>query len=408
MNLLFRCSRVDNGGLDLKSVTRESTWQTWNSQTIKNSHAEMLLMTTAARDQDSSLFGKCWVNLLIPEKQVVIVRRGGRVVDAFMALSRHSAACLGWPVSQTEKFVHSKVSPPPTTQQLWRSVHDVKEIYIVPTKAVSPLRSHMLRKNDPSAALGCYMRVTGKPVPLVDYLWSVGFARVPEAALKKLREEVQAPELDMPEAFVRAEDGIAACPLVHLRPKMTEADFQEAVLRRIHIEEVDVSKADPDMTSDIMDDVLLMSDKKLATEQKQNDSEASARRAKLQVSMQRVVESLGPRLKKAVKRKACAVTSAIALREKKHGVRWWCELTGTADDICMLKPEEATCFPDNRNCRFLLHHHGLPGSRLSVSWTKRGMIAAMQACLRIMWGWEKQLYNRDCPLSGELLGEATT
>lgn len=73
------------------------------------------------------------------------------------------------------------------------------------------------------------------------------------------------------------------------------------------------------MTTDIMDDALFMSDKKLATEQKQNDAEASARRAKLQVSMQRVVESLGPQLKKAVKRKAIAVTSAIALREKKHG-----------------------------------------------------------------------------------------
>lgn len=74
----------------------------------------------------------------------------------------------------------------------------------------------------------------------------------------------------------------------------------------------------------------------------------------------------------------------------------------------MLKPEEATCYPDNRNGRSLLHHHGLPGSRLSVSWTKRGMVATMQACLRIMWGWEKQLYNRDCPSPGELLGEATT
>ena len=53
----------DDAGLQLKKICEAPDWGTWTSQTIKNSHAELALMTLAEKQHDPLLFNNSWVNI---------------------------------------------------------------------------------------------------------------------------------------------------------------------------------------------------------------------------------------------------------------------------------------------------------------------------------------------------------
>lgn len=233
LNYLFRCTRISDGGLDLKRICKDATWQTWNSQTIKNSHAELTLMEAAFAAKDGAIFSQAWVNLLLPEKQVVVVRKAGSMTEGFVVLSRHAPACMVWPVTYNEKFVYLQVPPTgPSHRKLWRTMTDFRQLYVIPTKAVSPLHCFALRQKHPEAPIACQLQVVGKPQPLIEYLCDRGFAAVPEVALKRLREELGAQAVEANVSEVRMEDTLAAALLLHLRPKMTQGQLEEMMHKR--------------------------------------------------------------------------------------------------------------------------------------------------------------------------------
>ena len=98
------------------------------------------------------------------------------------------------------------------------------------------------------------------------------------------------------------------------------------------------------------------------------------------------------------------MVDAVNKVAKKKGERWWAELADDANTVLAYKPEDCTVTVDKIEGRFLCYHRKLKARRSSVSWSSRGMTAAVALTLRCVWPWEHEFCGRECPLPPEFVG----
>lgn len=266
----------------------------------------------------------------------------------------------------------------------------------------------LARRSGKDVPLGIFLKNSGKPVPLLGWHQRRGFANVHEGTLERLRNHLGVDTLgiggDVPGLHVG--DGLACALVMHLNPKISSDELMAAMAaRRSQSTEGTGFEVDPDMTQSVLDDVMLPPDRKLFNDEKVARDEKRAKAKKRRASIQSLIQSLAPCLSKS-KAKPSRASVEVEARIRQHGARWWNGIEGS-EDVMALRPEESCVIIDNSNGRYLIHPRRQPGSRVSVSWTKRGMGEATRLVLSKLWAWELEFTGRACPLPTELVGDVS-
>lgn len=239
MDALFR-PRGDSCPLDLRGITREQNWVTFNSQSVKKTFAEMELMIAAYQAGRPEMFGEGWKTALLPEKQVVILRPPGETARvAFLTICNLQSACICLRLRRHENLVEVVHSLTEQITLSWRQISDLDAVHILPCEAGSPLSALVLRKTCATVPIGVQLRVVGKPIHLVKWHSERGFAGVPEFAMKQLHRHLGYPEPGVAPPGVTMADHLACSLVLAATPKLTKAGLQ-AILqcRRMYDEQV--------------------------------------------------------------------------------------------------------------------------------------------------------------------------
>lgn len=279
MDSLFRFND-DTWPLDLKAIMKDQCWGTANSQGIKRSFSDMNLMLQAHHRQRPEMFSETWKTALLPEKQVVIVRPAPGVTDCYLALANLQSGVLAWPLVRHEHLVEVVHDEAAVTEVLWKTVDDINCVYILPCEAGSPLNSLILKKSAPSTPIGCQLRIVGKPTLLKDWHASRGFAGVPEFALRAMHLDSGCEDLVGVVEGASCADQLACSLVMHIKPKMTSLELDQIMQSRRLNDCEPLLDEDTELTQDMLDDVMLASDRKDAADKLKEMKDIKVNQAK--------------------------------------------------------------------------------------------------------------------------------
>ena len=231
---------------------------------IRFSYAEMQLMIQAFNAQDPGYFNtRPMPTSLLPEKQVVVIKAkmpdGTLGEEDLLVVSNQRAAAATWPIVGCGKDLLVKFDKD-VKRIRWVTIDDVKMAKVQPTKAISPKHVNALKQK---GSTGIKLMRVGAPVPLLKWQCSRAFAGVPGATLKCLAKQVGAPILNLNDASIMEEDKMACEIILQLEDAMSQEKLHEMLqYRKWEAESSLCAMWDEDMTQDILDDVMLQSDRK--------------------------------------------------------------------------------------------------------------------------------------------------
>ena len=382
-------------------ICEDNCWQTWTSQTIKRSYAELELMTVAYERRDFALVSKSWATGIFPCNQVCAINRAGSPLEVFLVLWNAGRVAMVWPVARHADHIEVASAGDPEVQ--FKIIIDVHDAYIIPTGGASPLRSLIVRKEKPDVPIGVQLLILGKAVPLLTWHEQRGYANLSEAFLEKLCIEKKAKALPTLPEQAEPSDQYACRLLLHTKPGLLHDELLALLSSRHALE--DAALADQEtIDQQILDDVMQPSDRKEALQCQHENKEQKAKVASKQRSMPAFVKALGLSKPKALPKNTYA-EKIKGYNKKAPSFRWYNELAPSNTEIYDLKPPDAAVLADMTSGCYRVHHKSLPGSRKCFSWTKRGVPKAVAAALSQMWAWDAELTGQPCPLPAELFAE---
>lgn len=377
---------------NLKEITGDQKWTTFSPHSVRRTYAELHLLLASHGKRDASLLCQGWKSAFLPE-HCIVLERIGETSGHFIVCTLGCSA-LTWPAKLVGggKDVMLDLG----AQELkWFSVIDLNAMYIVPYEVVSPLH-HMMAK----VSLGITMRVTGKPMKLLDWQCQRGWAHVPEFALRKLHETlgIEQPSSNSVVHGCAIEDALTASLIVHYKKGCTDQEIASILASRQWAESQSQLLDGADIDPVAMEDCLLPSDRREFCDAIDGASKAKHRIEKRADRSLSLVHKVCLAVKKAPKPHDSVVSKLVKSLHKKKGARWWNHMDGSLQDITSLKPDKVSVVCDQVNGRFLFHHSAMPTERKSISWTRRGQRLAMIESLKVMWGWEADVSGMICPL----------
>lgn len=404
MSSLFQ--HVDkNPPLPLADICKKQIWQTWSAQSIRTAFAEQQVMIKAKETGNPSLFNKAWVASIVPEGQLILIRKHGVVSDAFLSLANEKVAVQGWPVEKADLFVVLASARDKVPAVEWKVLDDIDSIFVVPTKSASPLHAMIRKAKLPSLPIGCHLLTTGMAEPVVRWQARQGFANVGEDALRKLKQHLKVRDKVVVAQGMSLEDALAAELIMHCEPDITVATMSDRLHKRKILENGTGDETVSALSQEVVDDCMLLSDRRTIMGEIEGEKRQARQRVQRSGQILALMRSLEPTLKKSAKPKCSNAAKHVQQAKKKSGHRWWANIEGDPSFITDFMPDSGVVVVDNQDGRFMLHHAGIPGSRRSISWTTRGMELACRDCLRQLWSWEVSLTGGECPLPPEMLGD---
>lgn len=121
--------------------------------------------------------------------------------------------------------------------------------------------------------------------------------------------------------------------------------------------------------------------------------------------MKTLVEAMVAVLPKS-KKKPSKFDSECQRLKRQRGAQWFNTVSIDDSEMKNLMPPLASYQKDANFGRFLVHHAGVPYSRRSIAWTKRGAQNAIALALAQMWDWQKQCTGAAAVLPPEILTAA--
>ncbi len=363
------------------------------------------MMREAWAKKKPSLITDSWQTGLVPEGECVIVRPPLPDLQAWLALGNHGCACLSFPIKRHEgDFLVLHFTSEAARHLEYKYVQNFKDVFILPTTPVSPLHCLVMQRSKPHLQVGLQLKIVGKPIQLIDFQAERGFANVKEAVMRKLYLELEVPEMTSSDDSVSSEDVLAAGLVLARKPKITQPEFAGIMHTRKMLESGHEKDECEELSQEVLDDVLNASDRSHIQAGRKAMQEEKAKRNQRRKAVARLLLEMESKLPKGKATKQKAATKAEKQRKEK-GERWWASIPGDMEAVLQYKPENAIVTSDDANGRFLCRHLLIKGSRQSVSWTRRGMDAAVAIVLRLCWEWEVEVSGIDCPLPAEWIGE---
>ncbi|CAK0907878.1 unnamed protein product, partial [Prorocentrum cordatum] len=355
----------------LRGIRGEQTWMTFDAMSARRQPADHHLHRVLASDENWPLSNTAWRSALVPERVFVCLKDPEPKV--FLVLYSCESALLGWPAvrSAGTQYVSLDAHAP---KLVWHTVHDFEAVTVLPHSVVSPLRA-FLDGSLTSTNMGLLTKLA-EPVPLLDYLCSVGFAGVSEGLMKKLfgLRKAAAPQECV--GGLDYETSLAVCLMKEIKPTMTQEESHLALQKRIG------HKAEEDWTEHInIDDVEKVVSSGDKDQLKKFDAGQQANKAlreALHSALEAVTKDMfkkGPAAKGAAKKPVAAPNAAS----------WWATVRGDPAWLEKNRPPVGSVHVDDIAGRFQLAYPG-QGTK-SVAWTRRGMeLANVEAC-RVLWSW---------------------
>jgi hypothetical protein len=345
----FRIRAYDDFDMSsVKASGAQHDWETFTPTTCRVASAELALMKHIAeeRNGDFLLLGEAWKASVVPRGCVVIRKTGDRCT-VFFSLLPTSAGVLAWPCARvSDRYVRL---PGKGHCPYWAPVFDLDEHYVLPTKVHSPLHSFL--DEMPLEQVGI-LAAHEKPVKLVEYQASRGFAGVPETSLKMLFGEFgkQVPE-HSPEAKVPQDVAWAAELINILQPDMEPAKMQEALMTRATSANNITETLLSDVWSDeMMQDCLRDQDRKAMKDIIGTTAKAKESRLQHAEHIKKLVADR-PTKKKAKVAKTSVEKEAAkdSVMTEKGALRWWCSVKGDMAYIDRWRPPIGAVVKDDNN-----------------------------------------------------------
>ena len=368
---LFAADVVDTETLaTLRRIRGEQDWMTFDAMSARRQAADHHLHRVLASTQNWPLSNTAWRSALVPARTFVRVLVPDPIV--VLVLYASESAFLGWPAARTvgTEYVVLDCHAP---KLQWHSVHDLDSVQVLPHHVRSPLHA-FLDGTLTDSNMGLLTKLE-EPVPLLDYLVSVGFAGVSEGLLKKLfGVKSKSP---LPEQCIEDLDydtTLAVTLMKELKPNMTTDESKAALMKRFS------TKPDDDWNDhldlDDIEKVVSSSDKEKVREFDKGLKAKTQLRDAIMSSIASVTENMFKKGSgKAVAKKAVAQTHQ----------QWWNQVKGDFAWLDKNRPPVGGINVDDTYGRFQLTYPGFAPK--SVAWTRRGMeVANVEAC-RVMWEW---------------------
>lgn len=377
-----------NHDLNFKGVVENQVWDTFSSITLRQTGADLHLLTECRASGRWSEADDAWHAALVPKHTMVLCRQVGKPVEVFFVLAAMETAILVWPV-QRVKGEYCKLMAAGGSAK-WLTVMSLTSLEVIPYSPVSPLTC-FLQSGIPQASYGIVFKI-GSPHPLLDYLADHGFAGIAEVHLKKLFLELDLPILEATGEST-SELLLATDLVLHVKPDIDEAALKTALLMWTADKHLGCNSTLSQVaTMEVLEDLCAAGD--LVMEHAHSlESDVAARQKMLQ-QVQAVTakkfasnKSKKPKVAKAAKPAAKQLTGKAANR-------WWCNVRGDAEFIEHHRPPADSLHVDHDCGRYLLAYGQV---RKSISWTRRGMADASVDALRWWWSQHTAATGEACP-----------
>jgi hypothetical protein len=391
---MYRNQQETPSRAQLRGVTGETTWPTFDAQSVKAQNVlEALCRDLHSKDQPA-LALEVWRSEVLPVGQLVL-HKATAVEPAWIMLVVYKCkyGVIGLPMQRTGvSCIFVDLDAPDI---IYKHIYSFHNIMVLRSRAISPSRCDLLE-----AAVrnkGVLLSIGTEFIPVVTWQAEAGFLGCGEAVLKKLFEDIH---IDIPPITEHGLDYDATLCLAlirHIRPECTPEEAAEALCRRV----VDGTRiADDDIIIDIpqelIEDVAGNGDRKHFLDYKKEVKEGKDKRARIHTSVRKAVISSFDK----VKPKKLSDVEKKAMKDKlstKAGAdRWWSSIRGDAAWLREWAPPNSGIFVDDPNGRFRVWYKD-EGPR-SVSWYKRGMETASTEALRLLWGWHHKCTGEVCPI----------
>ena len=381
---------IDEELLDLKRVMGSVDWVNFHAQALMERVGEVQLLRHCFEKNNWELAGAGWMSELLPDGSFVTLPGGS---DVALVIRAYNGAALLWPC---ERLASNAWQLDMNIGQLqWHTVENYKEYGVSAMHAMSPVSRAL--QSWLSGDRGMVFEVSGHE-PLLQHLASRGFARMSEAVLCALCEDLDLAVCK--EDVVTGQsfrDTLVLALVAMLLPDASESKALEIFYSAANDNDERGQNLIDYMDDDMVRDVLLLGDQEtIVTFQKDRKKAIDSRVATKKAIAEFVTAKFGEMVEKAKR----SMTAAAKKKAQKHAEqvsqRWRADLA-KAPTMCLREhmPKSCNLCEDMPNGRYLLSHPAF--SRKSVSWTQRGQVEAVQKALEIMWSWHHERSGENPP-----------
>lgn len=380
----------DRDSVNLGGITGKADWVTYNTVSVLDIYAELLLLEHAYNTDKWSEVANSWVSHFVPEGQLVSVDKQ----HLFFVVKVLKGVLVGWP---TKKINSKSVELQMGINRLtFLPVLSLDMVDVIPTELCSPLHRHVMGEQQPS---GLRWAIVGKPLPVLTWQAHNGFARVQETSLKHM---VQQKCDGMDEHIGECSDlkyshKLALMLMLVCLPDIAFNDALAKLLRRNVQEMKPESGYLEDVDDKQISDCVLIGDQEETKELVKARAKAVTKQANDTDSVRELCKVFFPLAKQAAQR---ALTKSQAAKVAAHTAserkRLYANLESDATEAIRRElPPTARLQADEKNGRWFISHPDF--KQKSVSWTVRGTVAASQLVLKLAWGWHEATTGERAP-----------
>lgn len=376
--------------VNLCGITGKADWVTYNTVSVLDVYAELVLLQHAHETNAWGELGGSWRSSFVPESQVISMDKS----RLFLVVKALKGVVVAWPL----------VRAGPQAAQLQMDVSsltflpmlDIEDIYVVPTALRSPLRWHV---EDSKRAFGLRWAIVGRPRTLMQWQAEQGFAHVAESSLKKMvQEQCEGMDEQLGECtdFKYAHKLALMLMMVHL-PELTHEEAIAMLLRRSVNELKPETSFLEDVDDEAISDCVLVGDQKETKTILDDRVKAAAKKASEKASVQGLVSAFFPSAKQAAQHNLWKSRAARAAKKAAaEQSRLYAALKGDATAAIKRElPKSVKLVENAKNGRWLIQHADF--KEKSFSWTQRGQVAASQLVLQTAWRWHHDTTGEPVP-----------
>ena len=312
--------------------------------------------------------------------------------EAFYSLECTTSGVFGWPIKRFQGG-HLTIQASGSRPE-WFVVLTLDKHFVLPFTVRCPLAGFL--EGLPMQEITINAKMTSdKPMSVLEYQARHGFARVPEASMKKLFKQFVKEPLDIAGDHDVPEDVLEAAALARvIVPDMTSAEMQQALHERLVTNDEVVEGVFEDVVNDdSCADCLREQDRKAMREHLEHKKQAKAKRQQHSKNVAAYMKYEETLMKHKGKEKGKPEKS---LKVKTSDRKFWDKVKGDMDFINAHRPKLGSVVQDDPNGRFLCSYPG-QDYRKSFSWSARGMEKASICVLQKLWQWHTEATGESCP-----------
>ena len=160
MDQLFAAStstsmaREQATSMKLQRVLEPVTWHTFNTSSVQESYADLVLLRFLAANGRTQALDEYWKAQLLPKGELVKCLQTGKV---FIVLNPRESAALAWPAKEAGPNLFAFETD--LQELMWVCVEDIANYHILKSRISSPLHLFLMSQGQFSCPVALAMQV---------------------------------------------------------------------------------------------------------------------------------------------------------------------------------------------------------------------------------------------------------